>query len=62
MVYGSRNSTIIGRKSKLLVVCGVDNLLVAHHDNAVLIASKDCNTSMRQIIHDINAGKKTKYL
>ncbi|MEN8249661.1 MAG: mannose-1-phosphate guanylyltransferase [Bacteroidota bacterium] len=62
MVYDSNNCTIIGRKKKLLVVCGVDDLLVAHHGNAVLVASKDCKTSLRQIVHDIQAQNKSEYL
>ena len=62
LLYETRNCTISGPKKKLIVVSGIDNCLITVHGNAILICNKESNTELKNIVHDIQASKLSKFL
>lgn len=62
IIYNSKNCTISGPDDKLIVVSGLDNCLITAHGNAILVSSKDSETELKSIVHDIKVSKKNHFL
>ncbi|MDN5205672.1 sugar phosphate nucleotidyltransferase [Fulvivirgaceae bacterium BMA10] len=57
LVYDVKNSVVVGPKDKLIVAEGLDNYLVAHCGNVVLICHKDNEKKFRTFVADVKSKK-----
>lgn len=62
ILYNSKDCTISGPKDKLIVVSGMENCLITDYGNAILICSKNSDTELKTIVHDIKVTKSSNFL
>jgi len=61
IVEKTKNSIIIGSSKKLIVVEGLNDFLVADHENAILICRKDNEKEIREFVKRIAKEKGKKF-
>jgi mannose-1-phosphate guanylyltransferase len=61
IVEKTKNSIIIGSSKKLIVVEGLNDFLVADHENAILICRKDNEKEIREFVNRIAKEKGKKF-
>lgn len=61
-VYNSKDSIVKVKDSKLVVLNGVNNLIVAESDGLLLISNKDDEQKIRQIVNDIKLDIGEEYV
>lgn len=60
--YDTKNSLVLGRKDKLIVVQGLDGYLVADSEDVLLICKKDEEKMFRNFVNDVKNEKGEKYV
>lgn len=62
LVFDSNNCLIKGPEDKLIVVNGLDDCLVAYHEDALLITKKGSEKQLRTIVNEVKLKKDPRYL
>ncbi len=62
LVYDSKNCIVMGPKEQLIVVEGLENYLITHCDNVILICNKDNEERIRTFVADAKKDKGEKYI
>ena len=62
LLYGTKDSLILGESKKLIVVQGLEDYLVADTGDVLLICKKDIESEMRRIIKDVKSKKGENFI
>lgn len=62
LLYGTKDSLILGESKKLIVAQGLEDYLVADTGDVLLICKKDIESEMRRIIKDVKSKKGENFI
>ena len=62
LMFNSHNCLVKAPEDKLIVVNGLDNCLVAYHEDAILISKNGSDKQFRAIVNDVKMNKDQKFL
>jgi mannose-1-phosphate guanylyltransferase len=62
LLYGTKNSLILGEQKKLIVAQGLEDYLIADTGDVLLICKKDIESEMRRIIKDVKSKKGEDFI
>lgn len=58
----TKNTTVVGKKDKLIVTIGLDNVVIVDTDDVTLIASKDKIDEVKTVLTNLKNNKEDKYV
>lgn len=62
LLFNSNNNLVKGPKDKLVVLNGLDDFVIAYHDEAILITKKGSESQIRTIVNEVKIKQGKKYL
>lgn len=62
LMFNSHNCLVKAPEDKLIVVNGLDNCLVAYHEDAILISKNGSDKQFRAIVNEVKMNRDQKFL